>query len=161
MSGLVNLLLPIAVLALVVRRQLRPQRLDTERRFWLVPLILGGCALRDPQLVDPGRVGPAVALLAVALLATLAMGCVWGWTVRLWCDDEGTLWARGTKATAAAWAGLIAVRLGVYGVGRALHIDQRGAGLLLGLAILLLVRGAVVNWRARELGTARPAPVLH
>ncbi|MFI6847998.1 DUF1453 family protein [Kitasatospora sp. NBC_00085] len=151
MSGLVNILVIIAVMVLVVQRQMRAQRLDTERRFWLVPLILAALALRDPQLVDHAHPAPAVALLVASLLVVLAMGSVWGWTVRLWHGKDGELWAQGTKATVAAWAGMVAIRLGLFGIGSALHVRQSGSALLLGLAVLLLVRSLVVNWRARNL----------
>ncbi|MEV7782630.1 DUF1453 domain-containing protein [Kitasatospora sp. NPDC088351] len=151
MTGLVNVLVIIAVIALVARRQLRAQRLDTERRFWLLPVILAVLALRDPRLVDQAHPGLSVALLAASLLAVLAMGCVWGWTVRLWHGKDGAVWAQGTRATVAAWAGLIAIRLGLYGLGAALHVHQGANALLLGLAVLLLVRAGVVNWRARTL----------
>ncbi|MEV0532188.1 DUF1453 domain-containing protein [Kitasatospora sp. NPDC050463] len=151
MTGLVNILVIIAVVALVLRRQLRPQRLDTERRFWVLPLILAVLALRDPGLVDGAHRALSIGLTATSLLVVLAMGCVWGWTVRIWRGADGALWTRGTRATAAAWAGMIAVRIGLYGLGAALHVRQSGSGLMLGLAALLVVRTAVVNWRARSL----------
>lgn len=47
MTGLVNILVILAVLALVVRRQFQVRKVDTERRLWLLPLILGALALRD------------------------------------------------------------------------------------------------------------------
>lgn len=87
----------------------------------------------------------------------LAMGTVWGWTVRLWRDSEGTLWSKGTAATVAAWGAMIALRLGLYGLGSALHVHQSSNALLLTLGVLLLVRGAVVNWRARTVEAA-PGP---
>ncbi|MGV9267143.1 DUF1453 domain-containing protein [Kitasatospora sp. NPDC003701] len=151
MTGLVNILVIIAVVALVLRRQLRPQRLDTERRFWVLPLVLAVLALRDPGLVDGAHRALSIGLTAGSLLVVLAMGCVWGWTVRVWRGADGTLWTRGTKATAAAWAGMIAVRIGLFGLGAALHVHQSGSGFMLGLAVLLVVRTLVVNWRARSL----------
>ncbi|MFF3600072.1 DUF1453 domain-containing protein [Kitasatospora indigofera] len=158
MSGLVNILVIIAVLALVVRRQLRPQRIDTERRFWLVPAVLAVIAVRDPDLLDPAHRAGAIALLAGSLLVVAAMGTVWGWTVRISREPDGGVWVRGTKATAAAWGGMIAVRLGLFGLAAALHIHQSTDAVLLSLAVLLLVRGAVVNWRARDLEPVQGVP---
>ncbi|WP_327681231.1 DUF1453 domain-containing protein [Kitasatospora sp. NBC_00458] len=149
MPALVDVVVIIAVAVLVVRRQMRARRLDTERRFWVLPLVLGGLALRDPALVDHAHPVASVALLAGGLLAVLATGCVWGWTVRIWRAEDGGLWARGTRATVAAWSGTVVVRLGLFGVGAALHVHQSRSSLLLGLAVLLLVRSLVVNWRAR------------
>ncbi|MFC8449980.1 DUF1453 domain-containing protein [Kitasatospora sp. NPDC057223] len=154
MAGLANLLVILAVAALVVGRQLRPQLLDTERRYWLLPLVLAVVALRDPRLVDPAHTTGAVALLAASLLVVAAMGTVWGWTVRLWHGADGRLRMQGTRATVAAWIGLLAVRAGLFGLGAALHVHQGTNALLLSLGALLLVRGAVVNWRARTLAPA-------
>ncbi|MDH6709961.1 hypothetical protein P3T27_006710 [Kitasatospora sp. MAA19] len=161
MSALVNVVVIAAVMVLVVQRQMRAQRLDTERRFWLLPLILGAIALRDPQLVDHQHTAVSAALLATGLVAVLAMGSVWGWTVRLWRAEDGAVWAKGTKATVAAWVGMIAIRLGLYGIGAALHVHQAGSVLMLGLAVMLLVRALVVNWRARALDLPKQAAVLN
>ncbi|MFJ1706178.1 DUF1453 domain-containing protein [Kitasatospora sp. NPDC088346] len=158
MIGLVNVLVVLAVIALVVTRQLRPRAVDTERRFWLLPVILAVLALRDRQLIDPAHRVEAVGLLAASVLTVLAMGCVWGWTVRLWREEDGTLWARGTKATVAAWIGMIVLRLGWYGLGAALHVRQSSSALLLSLAGLLLVRGLVVNWRAARVEQSYRVP---
>ncbi|MDH6127759.1 CcdC protein domain-containing protein [Kitasatospora sp. GP82] len=151
MPALANALIALAVIALVVSRQLRAQRLDTERRFWLLPAILAVIALRDPKLIDSTHQTESVALLVASVIVVLAMGSVWGWTVRIWRDGDGALWAQGTKATIAAWGAMIALRIGLYGLGSALHVHQSTNALLLTLGALLLVRGVVVNWRARSL----------
>ncbi|MER5352222.1 DUF1453 domain-containing protein [Kitasatospora sp. NPDC002551] len=151
MSAQVNAALVVAVTVLVLQRQLRPRRLDTERRFWVLPLVLGAVALRDPQLLDRRDTAWSVVLVGGGLLTVLAAGSVWGWTVRIWREADGTLWVRGTRATLAAWGGLVAIRFGLFGLGAALHVRQSGSALLLGLAVLLLVRTLVVNRRARTL----------
>ncbi|MFE4360767.1 DUF1453 family protein [Kitasatospora xanthocidica] len=160
MSSIANILVVIAVVVLVVQRQMRVQRLDTERRFWLLPLVLGALALRDPQLVDHQHTAVSATLLVAGLVAVLAMGTVWGWTVRIWRAPDGGVLVKGTKATVAAWCGMIAIRIGLYAVGSALHVHQAGSTLLLGMAVLLLVRSVVVNWRARTLEPARTAAGL-
>jgi hypothetical protein len=96
MSSVVNLLVIAAVVVLVVQRQMRVQRLDTERRFWLLPLILGVLALRDPQLIDHQHAALSFALLAAGMVTVLAMGTVWGWTVRIWWASDGTVLLKGT-----------------------------------------------------------------
>ncbi|MEU3567245.1 DUF1453 domain-containing protein [Kitasatospora sp. NPDC036755] len=161
MTTFVNLLVVAAALVLVARRQMRAQRLDSERRFWLLPLILGVLALRDPQIIDHQHTALSVALLAAGLVAVLGMGSVWGWTVRLWRAADGSVMAKGTKATVAAWIGMIAIRIGLFGIGAALHVHQSGSSLMLGMAVLLLVRSLVVNWRARALEPSGPTAVLH
>ncbi|MEK2493101.1 DUF1453 domain-containing protein [Kitasatospora purpeofusca] len=151
MPTLVDAALVVVVMVLVLRRQMRPRRLDTDRRFWLLPLVLAVVALRDPQLIDRRETVWSVVLLGCGTLAVLAAGSVWGWTVRLWRDADGVLWSRGTRATLAAWGGMVAVRAGLFGLGAALHLRQSGSALLLSLAVLLLVRSLVVHWRARSL----------
>ncbi|MQS14288.1 DUF1453 family protein [Streptomyces kaniharaensis] len=160
MTALVNVVVILVVMALVAQRQMRARRLDTERRFWLLPLILGVLALRDPQLIDHQHTAVSAALLACGLVAVLAMGSVWGWTVRLWQAADGSVWAKGTKATVAAWSGMIAVRVGLYGLGTVLHVHQAGSALLLSLAVLLLTRSLVVNWRARTMELPRQATAI-
>ncbi|WP_045303412.1 CcdC protein domain-containing protein [Saccharothrix sp. ST-888] len=151
MSSLANVLIAVAVMALVVSRQLRARKLDTERRFWLLPAILAVVALRGPGLIDSAHRSESVGLLVASVVAVLAMGSVWGWTVRLWRDRDGAVWAQGTKVTLAAWGGMVAIRIGLYALGSALHVHQGSNALLLSLAALLLVRGLVVDWRARSL----------
>ncbi|MCC9309232.1 DUF1453 family protein [Kitasatospora sp. RB6PN24] len=160
MLGFANIIIVIAVMALIVSRQFRAQKLDDGRRFWLLPLILGAVALSDHKLIDAAHRAGSVALLAGSVVVMLAMGSVWGWTVRLWRESDGSIWMKGTGATLAAWIGLIAVRLGIYALGSALHVHQAASGLLLTLGVLLLTRGGVLNWRARLVDDPRrPHPV--
>ncbi|WP_328954878.1 DUF1453 domain-containing protein [Kitasatospora purpeofusca] len=151
MPTLVDAALVVVVMVLVLRRQMRPRRLDTDRRFWLLPLVLGAVALKDPQLIDRRDTAWSVVLLGCGMLAVLAAGSVWGWTVRLWREADGALWSQGTRATLAAWGGMIAIRFGLFGLGAAMHLRQSSSALLLSLAVLLLVRSLVVHWRARAL----------
>ncbi|MGX4732744.1 DUF1453 domain-containing protein [Kitasatospora griseola] len=151
MTALSNVLIAVAVVVLVVGRQLRARRLDTERRFWLLPVILAAVALRDPVLIDPAHKGAAALILAGSLVTTLGMGCAWGWTMRIWRDGDGALWTQGSTATVFAWIGAIAIRIGWYALGTALHVHQSTSVLMLSLGLLLLVRSSVVGWRAHRL----------
>ncbi|MFJ2581214.1 DUF1453 domain-containing protein [Kitasatospora aureofaciens] len=160
MTTLANIVLVVAVMALVIQRQMRAQRLDTQRRFWLLPLILGALALRDPQLIDHEHTAVSAVLLAFSLVTVLAMGSVWGWTVRLWRAEDGSVWAKGTKATLAAWGGMIFIRVGLFEAGSAMHIHQASSSLLLGLAVMLLVRSLVVNWRVRTMELPQQAAAI-
>ncbi|MFJ6216302.1 DUF1453 domain-containing protein [Streptomyces sp. NPDC092296] len=158
MNGISDVLIAVAAVALVVVRQMRARQVRTGRRIWLLPLILAVVALRDPQLIDPGHRAAAVALLAAGVLVEVAMGCVWGWTTRIWQAEDGTLWVRGTKATAAAWAGMLVLRGGLYALGAGMGVHQGTNGLLLAVAALLLVRGLVVAWRAHLLEPSYRVP---
>ncbi|MGF1427456.1 DUF1453 domain-containing protein [Kitasatospora sp. LaBMicrA B282] len=157
MTGTANILVILAVVVLVLARQVRARRIDTERRFWVLPLVLGALGLAGKHLIDPHHQVLAVVLLLAGVLAEVAMGSVWGWTVKMWRATDGSVWIKGNAATLAAWVGTIAVRIGLFALGSALHVQQGANALYLGLGVLLLVRGAVVNWRARGLESA---PVL-
>ncbi|MFG2698723.1 DUF1453 domain-containing protein [Kitasatospora sp. NPDC051984] len=151
MTALSDVLIAVAVIVLVVGRQLRARRLDTERRFWLLPLVLAAVALRDPVLIDPQHKTAAAVIVGCSLITTVGMGCAWGWTVRIWRESDGALWTKGTASTAFAWVGAILIRAGWYGVAVALHIHQSNSVLLLSLGLLLLTRSVAIQWRAKHL----------
>lgn len=156
MVGLANALVIVAVVALVLVRQFRARPIDTDRRWWLLPLILGVIALREPGVLDAHhRVGSA-ALLAVELLIGLAMGAGWAWTTRVWTEPDGAVWSKGTRASAAVWIAGIVLRVGVFAVGAALGLHQHSSALLLGFAASLLVRAGILTWRASTLAARTP-----
>ncbi|MFD8234354.1 hypothetical protein ACFV20_21060 [Streptomyces sp. NPDC059696] len=53
MSGLVDALVIVLVSVVVIARQFRARRIDSDRRWWLVPAILVVLALREPGLLNP------------------------------------------------------------------------------------------------------------
>lgn len=154
MSGLVDAFVIVAVVALVIVRQFRAQQIDTGRRWWLLPVILGVVALREPGLVDAHHHTTSVALLTAELLIGLAIGAAWAWTTRIWAEPDGAVWSRSTKASGAVWAVGIALRIGLYALGAALGVHQDSSALLLALAATLLVRSGILAWRAQSPHTA-------
>ncbi|MGV9352775.1 DUF1453 domain-containing protein [Streptomyces misionensis] len=151
MVGLTNAVVVVAVVALVLVRQFRARPINTDRRWWLLPVILGVIALREPGILDVGHRTESAVLLAVELLIGLAMGAGWAWTTRVWTEPDGVVWTKSTKASAAVWIAGIALRIGVYGLGAALGLHQHSSALMLGFAGSLLVRGGILTWRARVL----------
>ncbi|MFJ6728261.1 DUF1453 domain-containing protein [Streptomyces sp. NPDC091281] len=157
MSGLVNALLILAVAAWVIARQLRAARVDTDRRWWLLPGILAVVALREPDLLDPHHHTAAAALLGAELLVGAAMGLGWARTTRVWTEPDGSVWSKGTKATVAVWVLGIGLRVALFALGAAAGIHQDSAALLLALAATLLIRSGIVTRRARQLAPAAGA----
>ncbi|WP_405730463.1 DUF1453 domain-containing protein [Streptomyces sp. NBC_00028] len=157
MSGLVDGFLIAAVVVVVVARQFRAQRIDTERRWWLLPAVLGVVALREPGLIDAHHHTASVALLTTELLIGLAIGAAWAWTSRIWTEPDGAVWSRSTKASGLVWLIGIALRVGLYAFGAALGIHQDSSALLLALAATLLVRSGILAWRAQS-SSSRTAP---
>ncbi|MFJ4526033.1 DUF1453 domain-containing protein [Streptomyces sp. NPDC088810] len=159
MSGLVNALVIVAVVAIVIARQFRARVIGTDRRWWLLPVVLAVVALREPGVLDSDHRIESGALLAVELLIGLATGVGWGWTTRIWTEPDGVTWTKSTKASGAVWAVGIALRAGVFALGSALGLHQDSSALMLGLAGTLLVRGGILAWRAQSAGVVgRPAP---
>lgn len=159
MSGLVNVLMIVAVVAIVVVRQFRARAINTDRRWWLIPVILAVVALREPGILDAHHHAESAALLAVETLIGVATGAGWAWTTRIWRASDGVVWTKSTKASGAVWAAGISLRIGVYALSAALGLHQNSSALMLGLAGTLLVRGGILVWRAQSLGTeTRLAP---
>ncbi|NEA20944.1 DUF1453 domain-containing protein [Actinomadura bangladeshensis] len=156
MNTLDNVLLGLAVLALVLYRQLRTRSVD-ERRMYGLPLVLGVAAVAQGGLIDRGHPALGACLLAAEAVAAVGLGVLRAVTVRLWREDDGTLWWRGTGWTLAAWLASVAVRAGFAGAGFAAGIKPAAGGVLLFLAVTLLAQSLVVVRRAHEL--ARFAPV--
>ncbi|WP_371655165.1 MULTISPECIES: DUF1453 domain-containing protein [unclassified Streptomyces] len=150
MSALVNVLVAVAVVALIVSRQVRPQQLADAKRWWLVPAVLVYLAIREKGLVDPDHHMASVLLLGTEIATGLLMGAAWGWTSKVWTEADGSVWTRGTRATAAVWAVGIAVRAGLAGIGALAGIRMGTGALLLGLAASLLVRSGILVWRAQS-----------
>lgn len=159
MSGLVDVLMIVAVVAVVVVRQFRARAIDTDRRWWLLPVILAVVALREPGILDAHHRAGSAVLLAVEVLIGLATGAGWAWTTRIWTASDDVVWTKSTKASVVVWLIGIALRVGVFVLGMAFGVHQDSSALMLGLAGTLLVRAGVLVRRARSLGSAsRPAP---
>ncbi|MFF9580419.1 DUF1453 domain-containing protein [Streptomyces achromogenes] len=155
MSGLVNALALVAVVAVVIARQFRARAIATDRRWWLLPVVLAVIALREPGTLDTHHRAESAALLTAELVIGVATGVGWGWTTRLWTAPDGTVWTKSTKASIAVWTVGIALRAGAFALGAALGVRQDSSALMLGLAGTLLVRGGILAWRAQSFGPAR------
>jgi hypothetical protein len=150
MSGLVNALVIVAVIGVVIARQLRPRQVSAGGRWWVIPAILAVMAVRDGGLIDPDHRDLAFALLAAELVVGAAMGVVWATTTRMWTEKDGTVWSQGTKATIAVWVLGIAIRIGLFGAAAAMGVHQHTGSILLAVAATLLIRAGVLMWRAQH-----------
>ncbi|MFG2561375.1 DUF1453 domain-containing protein [Streptomyces sp. NPDC048496] len=154
MSGLINVLVIVAVIALVAVRQCSARRISDDRRWWVLPGILIFLSLREPGLTDPRHEALSVMVLGAELLVGLVIGVGWGWTTRLWRGSDGSLWSRGTKATVLVWTGGLALRAALYGTAVPMGIRQGSAALMAALALTLLARSGVLTWQARGMSPA-------
>ncbi|MFJ8054291.1 DUF1453 domain-containing protein [Streptomyces luteogriseus] len=151
MSGLADASLIVLVAVVVIARQFRARRIDSERRWWLLPVILVVLALREPGLLDAHHHTASALLLGAELLIGLATGAGWAWTTRIWAEPDGTVWSRSSPASVAVWAGGIGLRAGLFALGAAVGVPQDSSALLLGLAGTLLVRAGSLAWRGQSL----------
>jgi hypothetical protein len=151
--AVVDLLLGILVLVFIVVRQVRarPVRSFNPR----LPLILGviGVVELASFLKTDHDKAAVVATLAGSLVLAAVFGAVRAATVRIWSDDAGVAWSRGTWITAALWVVSLAVHLGYDFVLNGQ--DERGLGnasILLYLAVTFALQRLVVHYRAERLG---------
>lgn len=147
LSGLTDILVAVAVVALVLVRQLRPRRVTEGRSWWILPAVLVYFGLKQGGVLDPRHEAASAGLLAAEMVIGAGMGAVWAFTTRIWRDESGTAWMKGTKATAAAWAGGITLRVGLAALAAATGVHEGKGALMLSLAVTLLIRKAVVAWR--------------
>jgi hypothetical protein len=157
MSGLVNALVIVAVIGVVIARQLRPRQVTAGGRWWVVPAVLVVLAVRDGGLVDGAHRDTSMVLLAAELAVGAVMGIAWAGTTRMWTGENGTVWAQGTKATITVWVLGIAIRAGLYAGAAAMGVHQHTGSLLLAVAGTLLVRGGVLLLRAQKQQPSYPA----
>lgn len=153
MSGPANALLIVAVIAVIVVRQVRPRRISGGGRWWLVPIVMGVLAVRNGGLVDEAHRGASVALLVAGTAIGGALGVAWAATTRVWTAEDGTVWAQGTRTTIIVWLVGIGLRVGLYAVAVAMGVKQHSGSVLLAVAATLLIRGGVIALRAQ-----RPEP---
>ncbi|MEV5597937.1 DUF1453 domain-containing protein [Streptomyces sp. NPDC052496] len=155
MSGLLNILVIVAVIALLVVRQFTPQRLAAEsKRWWLLPAVLAFMAVREPGLVDSAHPTGSAVLLTVGVLLGLLTGAAWAWTMRIWTDADGQVWSAGRAMTAAAWLLGAGLRFGLYGVAVLVGVHLGTQATMLSVAATLLARTGTLVWRAQA---SRPA----
>jgi hypothetical protein len=151
MPGLVNALVIVAVAALVIVRQFRARPISTDRRWWIMPVVLAVMALREPGILDAHHRGESALLFAAELLIGLVTGVGWAWTTRVWTEPDGVVWTKSTKASVAVWIGGIVLRGGLFALGALMGIHQDSSALLLALAGTLAVRSGILVLRARPL----------
>ncbi|MBP2704785.1 hypothetical protein JOL79_13275 [Microbispora sp. RL4-1S] len=150
-----NVVLIVAAVAFVIYRQTATR--PTERRgalYVCAAMVLYSIA--GGGLVDPRHTALSVGLLAAELILAVALGAVRALTVRVWRDETGVAWARGTAWTFAAWAGSIAARVVLYALGQAAGVNQPTNALFFFVGITLGTQALLVARRGRAL----PAPAV-
>ena len=156
-QSLLYLVIGVAVLGLLIYRQLSTRPVRGNQQLVLILVIVG--LIEAEQYMQKLHAGSAA---IVALVGSLVLAAVFGAaraaTVKFWMQD-GQAWMKGNLLTAALWIAALAAHLGYdYLIGQ--HKDIGGLGdatLVLYLAISLAVQRVIVTARAQWLDPASVA----
>jgi hypothetical protein len=144
-----SLLLGVAVLGLVVYRQLTPRQVKSGFRVPLVLAVIGLVQLM-PYLHQHHDTTAITAALAGSLVLAAGFGLARAATVRL-SFRQGEWWSQGTWLTALLWLAAVAAHLGYDALTG--HGGTSGVGsvtLLLYLAVTFTVQRLAVGIRTRR-----------
>jgi hypothetical protein len=149
-----NVLIALAVLALVLSRQLQKRRVREARPYRLI-LVLGVIGVVETAQFDQQHAVSAAGwgLLAASLALGAGLGALRGLTTHVWRED-GVLYRQGDAITVMLWLVGIGLHLGLdLATG---HVDHDAAGLgsssvLLYLALTLGIQRVLVLERADHL----------
>jgi len=148
----------VAAVLLMIVRQSRPRRIGGDLRGMLVlPAVMVFAGFSQGHLLDTHHRGVSAVLLAAELVVGLLMGAGWAATSRIWTAEDGTVWSRGSRATATVWVVGLLVRVGLMGVGALLGVRESSGPLLLALGVSFAVRGALLMRRAAALSSGQGA----
>lgn len=148
MHEFLNGLLVVAVVVFVIVRRFTARRVD-ESRLLILPLIVAVIGVTNGHPIDSRML--SAGLLAGEILAALLLGLGLGATMRIWREQDGSLWSRGTRATFGVFLASVAVRGGMAAVGYAVGVKTGSGAILLSVAAWMLTQNAVLVWRARTL----------
>src|ERR1700744_1566521 len=105
MSGanLTNLIIGVAVLALLLRRQLTTRRLSESYRLSVILAVIGIVEFADFLKGHPGDDGGIAEAVVGSLVIAAVFGAVRALTVQGWRGPDGQLLRKGTWVTALLW----------------------------------------------------------
>ena len=161
-SDVVSLVIGLAVLALVLYRQLATRRLTESYRISLILTVIGAVQFADFLKGHPGNPAGITAAVVGSLVLAGAFGVARAITVRVWRQD-GQLMRKGTWITAVLWIVAVAAHYG-YDDLVAGHITGKNgsnvgnATVLLYLVISLTVQQFVLLARVKRQDAAGEVP---
>jgi hypothetical protein len=161
-SDVVSLVIGLAVLALVLTRQLMTRRLAESYRLSVILLVIGAVQFADFLKGHPGDPGGIVAAVAGSLVLAALFGVARALTVQVWRQD-GLLLRKGTWLTGVLWIVAVAAHYG-YDDLVAGHLTGKNgsnvgnATILLYLVISLTVQRFVLLARVRRQDAAGQVP---
>jgi hypothetical protein len=170
MSGanVTNLIIGVAVVALLVSRQLMARRLNENYRLSVILAVIGLVEFVNflKSVHGPHDDGRIIVALAGSLVLAAVLGAARALTVRVWRQDDGQLMRQGTWVTAVLWIVSLAVHLG-YDELVAGHIAGTNGGnvgdatIVLYLMITLAVQQFLLLARVRRQEAAGDLPASY
>lgn len=146
----------IAILALTawaVYRQTTARPLSLDKSRFKLAIIYAGVGLAIGGFDTPsGWAGWT--MIAIGLALSFVVGLVRGACTRVWVDDAGTVWSKGTVFTVGLFLGLIATKFALGTAAFLMGIDD-GAGfgeVLVMIAIMIAMQAEIVHRRALRVG---------
>jgi len=156
---LIDVAIGVAVLALLIVRQVRPRRVSSSG--WRIVVILAVIGVFEvaTYLKTNHDTTKTLAALGGSLVLAAAFGAARASTVRLWTQD-GQAWSQGNWITAVLWVLALAAHLGydyliAPGHGKA---DIGTSTAVLYLAVSLGIQRLIIQARAQRLEPTLPAP---
>jgi hypothetical protein len=156
----IEIILGLAVLALLIYRQLRSRPINAGGlRLAVILAVIG--VVETVQYLQKYHGGSATyAALGGSLVLAAVFGVLRAATVRLWMQD-GQVWAKGNWLTAALWIVALGAHLGydalvAHGHGSSGNVGT--ATVVLYLAVSLGVQRLVAQVRASHMGLAPAGP---
>jgi hypothetical protein len=152
---LTYLVIGVAVLGLLIYRQLVARPVRANQRLVLILIVIG--LVEAVDYLQKLHAGTAA---VIALVGSLVLAAVFGAaraaTVKIWMQD-GQAWVKGNLLTAVLWILALGAHLGYdYLISQHKDIGSLGdATVLLYLAVSLAVQRVIVGFRAERLA---PAP---
>jgi hypothetical protein len=145
----INAAVTVVILAIVLVRQFVPRQVRARPLIWVAVLLVLGVAPPGPAPAT----ATGIALLVASLAVSAALAVPRATSMRLWLDEHGAAWRRGSVGTLWWWLAAIAVRIGFAAGGQLLFGEPERAGSLwLGLAVTLGMQQLVLTKRVRALG---------
>ncbi len=150
-SDVTNVVIGIAIVGLLVYRQLtaRPVRERNAARLVLILGVIG--VIEMVQAAKGHHIGSAtIGWIALGLVIGASLGALRAMTMRIWRDDAGVAWRRGSVLTGALWIVSLAAHFGLDAlIDHSTTAKSLGsADILLYLAVTLGVQREVIRARA-------------
>jgi uncharacterized membrane protein YhaH (DUF805 family) len=161
-SDVISLVVGLAVLGLVLVRQLATRRLSESYRLSVILAVIGAVEFVDFLKGHPGNPGGIIAAVVGSLVLAAVFGVARALTVRVW-RQGGQLMRKGTWITAVLWVIAVAAHYG-YDDLVAGHITGKNgssvgnATVLLYLVISLAVQQFVLLARVKRQEAAGEVP---